>query len=291
MNAFRIARPPDLVQAAALLQKKESAAVYAGGTELILVLKHGFLQYDWLVDIKAIPELKAISVDRKRRRIRIGGAVTHRELALHPEVRQTIPELAEMEERIANPRVRSTGTIGGNLCFAEPHSDLATFSLLLEGHISLVSAEGRRTLPLAEFIVGPYETALQPGEILEHLELDLPEPDSYIGYDRLSIHERPTATAGVRILTDGSTVTGARVIVGCVGPIPQRLTEVEAVLIGLDWEGLGDRALAAAHRAAETTVGLPDLTGSEEYKQHLAGALVRRACEIAGVKWRKRHGK
>ncbi len=102
----------------------EKGRLYAGGTELLLAMKHDLLRYEHLVDVKTIPDLNKIEM--KNGALMIGSTATHRAIERSSVVKQNLPVLAEMETQVANVRVRASGTLGGNLCFAEPHSDPAT---------------------------------------------------------------------------------------------------------------------------------------------------------------------
>lgn len=286
MNLLGIKAPTTLAEAVSLMDQHEDAAAYAGGTELLLVMKQGFLQPSWLVDVKGIPELRRIELDEEGGRLRIGAAVTHREVTRDEGIRRVVPELAEVESRIANARVRASGTIGGNLCFAEPHSDIATFALLLDGVVGLHAKDGSREVPLQEFIVGPYDTARQPDEVMTHLELALPASGAYIGYERLAIHERPSVIAGMRVNVDAANerIDDVRVVVGAVGPVPSRVPEAEDVLAGATVADFPRAVIDAAEAAARSVVVLEDLTGSEDYKRHLVGVLLERAGEQVWAK-------
>src|SRR4051812_1551441 len=122
---FTIDQPSTLTEASQLLLTgDDESRAYAGGTELLLVMKHGGLRYDRLVDVKTVPGLN--SIEERDGAIWIGALATHLALERSPLIRRLLPALADLESKVANPRVRSTGTIGGNLCFAEPHSDPST---------------------------------------------------------------------------------------------------------------------------------------------------------------------
>ncbi|MEZ0239331.1 MAG: xanthine dehydrogenase family protein subunit M, partial [Chloroflexota bacterium] len=164
-NPFRIARPATLAEASELLLAGAGdAALYAGGTELLLAMKQAGLRYAVLIDLKAIPGLDGITDHDDG--VEIGALATHRSIARSPIVRAAFAELARLEGSIANPRVRSTGTLGGNVCFAEPHSDPATLLLALDATMHVVGPQGDRSLDVAPFTAGPYEAALDPGEVL-----------------------------------------------------------------------------------------------------------------------------
>src|SRR5581483_9693539 len=151
-----------------LVRYGDEAAAICGGTELLLLLKLGFAAYGHLVDLKGIEELGGIQAENGA--LVIGATATHREIERSPLVLERLPALARMERRVANIRVRNVGTLGGNLCFSDPHSDPATFLLALDAEVEY---EGTRR-PLAEFLVGPYETALAHGQLLRSVRIPLP---------------------------------------------------------------------------------------------------------------------
>ena len=283
MRPFRLHNPTTVAEAAVLLQRCDNAAIYAGGTELLLVMKQGFLHYHHLVDVKGITALHRLEVAGGS--LHIGGAVTHARVEKDATVRRHLPILTEVERQVANVRVRNTGTLGGNLCFAEPHSDIGALALLLEGKVHLTSGSSPRVLTIDEFFRGPYETALQPGEMLERIELPLPAAGTGSGYNRFKLHERPSAVAGVRLAFDagGEQVAAAHVVVGCVGPIPVRVPAAEQILRGCGRRHLFEAAVEAARAAAKAVEIIPDLSGSEQYKRHLTGVLVLRSVQQAGA--------
>jgi len=149
----------------------EKGRLYAGGTELLLAMKHDLLRYEHLVDVKTVPGLDKI--EAKNSSLHIGGTVTHRVIENSPLVRERLPVMAEMARQIANVRVRATGTLGGNICFAEPHSDPATLLLALGAKARVQGRNGERTLAMNEILVGAYETALAADEILTAIEIPL----------------------------------------------------------------------------------------------------------------------
>ncbi|MBI3079598.1 MAG: FAD binding domain-containing protein, partial [Deltaproteobacteria bacterium] len=198
LRPFLLEEPGTVAEASALLARYEDAVrVYAGGTELLLAMKEGFLRYERLINIKRIPGLDGVTLDEGRRLLRIGPLTTHRALSRAPIVRERLPELAEVEDHVGNIRVRTVGTLGGNLCFAEPHADPGTFLLLCDAEITLARAAGQRTLPLQQFITGPYETALEPDELLTEIRVPLLPPNGAIAYRKFGFLERPSIGVGV----------------------------------------------------------------------------------------------
>src|SRR5436189_2540594 len=172
LRRFTIHQPKDTAEASEMLaQFGEKARLYAGGTELLLAMKHDLLRYEHLVDVKTVPGLDRI--EAKDSVLLIGSAVTHRVIERSALVKEKLPVLSEMETKVANVRVRATGTLGGNLCFAEPHSDPAALLLALDAHVHVQGKGGERTLPIDQLILGAYETALAPDELMTGIDIPL----------------------------------------------------------------------------------------------------------------------
>src|SRR6266699_6795413 len=191
LSRFEIHQPASALEASQMLSHYgEDAGIYAGGTELLLAMRHQALKYRHLIDLKVVPGLDSIEV--RDGSIEIGATSTHRSIERSALVRQNQPALAEMESQVANVRVRATGTLGGNLCFAEPHSDPATLLLVLGGAVIVESAAGAREIPLGELIAGAYETSLAAEELLAAVEIPLPAKSQRASYLKFQLKERAT---------------------------------------------------------------------------------------------------
>lgn len=282
---FRLHRPTSVAEASELLHGLgDDAAAYAGGTELLLLLKLRLAQASDLVDLKRIPGLDAIGVDDQGT-LSIGATATHRRIGRSPVVRAGWPALAFVEGHLANVRVRTTGTLGGNLCFADPHSDPASLLLVADARTTLGAGDSRRTLSLGEFLVGPWETALEPGELLLSIEVPAMPQGSAIAHQRFHTHERPTATVSCLIQVVDGRIAEARVAVGSVGPRPVRCAVAEGLVTGLPVAGLDPAVLRqAGASAAEVAEPDTDSNGSAEYKADLVAVLVERAVRDASTR-------
>jgi carbon-monoxide dehydrogenase medium subunit len=264
-----------------LAELGDDAVVYGGGTELLLLMKLRFAAYSHLVDIKPIAELGGIEVTGDGW-LRIGGGVTHRAVERSPLVAASWPGLRAMERVVANIRVRTVGSLGGNLAFADPHSDPATFLLAADARIVLGRGDERRTLPIAEFILGPYETALRPGELVVAIEVPPAAPGAAQNHLRFAFHERPAATVSTYLQLDGGRIAEARIAVGSVGVRPVRALAGEALLVGSDAADLDPALLEAAGTAAgEVADAVADANGAADYKTALVVALVGRSVRAA----------
>jgi aerobic carbon-monoxide dehydrogenase medium subunit len=274
---FDLHRPQSVEEATELADRYgEDAAFYSGGTELLLLLKLGFASFGHLVDLKQIEELEGVRAEDGE--LVIGGAVTHRELERSELVRERLPALATMERRVANLRVREVGTLGGNLCFSDPHSDPATFLLALDAEVeSRRGGEAARRTPISDFVVGPYQTSLGAGDVLTAVRIpELPRGAAVV-HAKFAFHERPTATVACLARVVDGEVAEARVAVGSVGARPVRAPSAEEVLTGAPAGSMDSALLAeAGERAAEAAAPVDDATGSADYKAQLVRVLVER---------------
>jgi carbon-monoxide dehydrogenase medium subunit len=274
---FDLHRPQSVEEATELAERYgEDAAFYCGGTELLLLLKVGFASFGHLIDLKQIEELEGVRAEDGE--LVIGGAVTHRELERSELVRERLPALATMERRVANLRVREVGTLGGNLCFSDPHSDPATFLLALDAEVeSRRGGESARRTPISGFVVGPYQTSLGAGEVLTCVRIPQLPRGAAVAHAKFAFYERPTATVACLARVEEGEVAEARVAVGSVGARPVRAPAAEQVLTGAPVDEIGDGLLAeAGERAAEAAAPVDDATGSAEYKAQLVRVLVER---------------
>ena len=156
-------------------------------------MKLGFADHPHLVDVKRIAELRRLEATADV--LEVGAAMTHREVERAGVVRERWPALAMMERNVGNLRVRVMGTIGGNLCFADPHSDPATFLLATGGSLVCRRGDGpARELSIADFVKGPYQTALETGELVTSVRVPHPGPGAGVAHEKMSLHERPAVT-------------------------------------------------------------------------------------------------
>lgn len=252
---FRLERPETLEEAISLLSWDD--VPYVGGTELLLAMRSGLLRPDSLIDLKQIPVLQELSVTDDA--LTIGGAVTHQTVIDNANVVRSLPVLTRTLRQVGNPRVRAAGTLAGNLCFAEPKSDVIPLLIALDASVRLQGPEGIRELPVSEFVVGPYAASKEPDELLTSIHV--PISDRQAVYVKYQTAERPTVgVAAVRSSDEGETRTV--VVVGASGEIPVR------------YEADGE---VDADAVADLVSPIPDLTGSADYKRRMTAVFVRRA--------------
>jgi len=280
LSPFRLHRPTTVEQASELLRELGPGALpYCGGTELLLVAKLGLTEFTDLIDLKGIAELSGIQANGE---LRIGAATTHREIERSPLVGEHSPSLAAMERQVGNIRVRNVGTIGGNLCFADPHSDPATYLIAAGGRLVARGQGPARKILVEEFTRGPYETALTPGELLVAIEVPEPAAGSGLVHLKMAFNERPAITIAANIAVRDGTVAASRIAVGSIGVAAQRLVETERSLAGVVAVEPSPEALSAcAATAAQEARPVEDANGSIEYKRQLARVLFTRCVRTA----------
>src|SRR5574341_271541 len=280
LTPFRMLDPTDIPEAAGELARLgERAKLYAGGAELLLLLRRGLIRADHLINIKRISSLDSIAWDGGA--VRIGATATHHRLETDPLVREHLPMFAHAESQVANIRVRNQGTLGGNLCFNDPHSDPGTALLVYEADVTLAGQRKQRRLPLHKFLVGMYATAAEADELLVEVQVPPLPPGWGSAYLRVHRLQRPTlGVAAAAKLRDGC-LEGVRLAVGCVGPIPQRLAELEGKMPGLKLDEAQQVIKEGKAYLSELLEPVDDILGSAEYKLYMACALLSRALEQA----------
>ena len=281
LKRFRLEEPESVKEACELLGRfGENAKVYAGGTELLLAMKEGLAHYERLVNIK---KLGLNQIKRDNGTIRIGALCTHRQLETSPELQRVLPALAKLEHNVANVRVRQVGTLGGNLCFAEPHADPGTLLIALGAKIVADNGSSKREIAAEGFFVDAYETRLAADELLTEIEVPLPAAHCGVEYLKFGYLERPSVGVAVALTArDGKKAIGdIRIAVGCAGPAPRRMAEAEALLKGKSIDEATRSLPKAGEVAGRAAQAISDLHGSQEYKEHIVGVLLKRAFHSA----------
>jgi carbon-monoxide dehydrogenase medium subunit len=282
LRRFRLEEPESVTEVSELLGRfGESAKVYAGGTELLLAMKEGLVQYERLINVKKVNGLSDVTSDNGT--VRIGALCTHHQLETSPVVKQKLAALAKLEQNVANVRVRQVGTLGGNLCFAEPHADPAVLLLTLGANLVAERTSSKREIPLEAFFIDAYETCLEGDEVLTEICVPVPESKSGIAYLKFGYLERPSVGVAVALRVDGGgkSIQEAKIAVGCAGPAPKRVLEAEELIKRRGVDEAKTNLLKAGEIAARAAQAISDLHGSQEYKEHIVGVLLKRAFQNA----------
>jgi len=281
LKRFRLEEPESVKEACELLGRfGENAKVYAGGTELLLAMKEGLAHYERLVNIK---KLGLNQIKRDNGTIRIGALCTHRQLETSPELQRVLPAVVKLERNVANVRVRQAGTLGGNLCFAEPHADPGTLLIALGSKFLAENGTSKREIAAEDFFVDAFETGLAADELLTEIVVPVAAAHCGVEYLKFGYLERPSVGVAVALTArDGKKSVGdIRIAVGCAGPAPRRMAEAEALLKGKSVDEATRSLPKAGEVAGRAAQAISDLHGSQEYKEHIVGVLLKRAFQSA----------
>ncbi len=272
---FEYHRPSSLEEALDLLARHgEDAKVLAGGQSLIPLMKLRLATPGHLVDLNRVAGLDAIAEEGGA--LRIGALTRHAQLAASDLIAARYPTIAAAAPKIADPLVRNLGTIGGSLVHHDPAGDLGSVMLALGASVVLRSASGERELPVSDFLVDTFTTAIRPDEVLTEVRVPAPagrQGGTYLKLER-KVGDFATVAVAVHLAMDDGRVARAGIGLTAVGPRNLRAAEAEALLAGAE---PSEEALAEAGRlAAAAAEPVSDVRGSAEYKRHVVEVFVRR---------------
>ncbi len=267
-----------------LAQAKGEAHIIAGGVALVILMNEGLLQPSWLIDVSRVAELKGIDV-ADNGTIRIGAAVTHSEVAASAELASICPMLTEMAAEIACGRVMNRGTIGGNICLADPQGDPPVAMLALDATFRVAGPDGTRVVAARDFFQDLYVTALAENELLLDIHIVPRAADWGTAFGKYAARKAmdysstiSAAAALVRNPADGSIADIGLGLGGC-GVIPLRPEKTEAALRGRR----PDDQTFAEMRAVlvEEIAPIGDTLYSADYKRRVASVILKRTIKTA----------
>jgi aerobic carbon-monoxide dehydrogenase medium subunit len=275
-SRFRYEAPHSLDEAIGLLHRGgDNAKVLAGGQSLVPLMKLRFASPELVVDINNLPGLDYHRADADGT-LHVGALCRHADLERSALLKSTQPTMAAAAPLIADPIVRNRGTLVGSLCHADPQGDWASVVLALGGSVVARGPGGRRTIPVAEFVTGPFQNVLEPDEIAVEAVIPAAKGTRAGGYLKLERRVGDFATVGVAVAveTSGDTVTRAGIALTGVGGSTIGATAAADALVGqpLTAETIG----RAADLAAEVARPRTDHRGSAEYKRHMVRTFVTR---------------
>jgi CO/xanthine dehydrogenase FAD-binding subunit len=260
----------------ALAARAAGAEVLAGGTDFWPV-RVGRQVYNaphhTILDLSALADLRGIAVSAGA--VRIGALATWTDLA-GAALPRAFQALQQAAAEVGGRQIQNRGTIGGNLCTASPAADGVPPLLALDAAVELSSAQGVRTLPVAAFLTGPRTTALRPQEILTALVVPAPHPAARAAFLKLGArkYQLISIVMGASVLRiEGARVASAAVAIGACSPVAQRLSSLEAALIGKPIAGLSSH-VTADHLAGLAPIG--DVRADIAYRLEAALVVVRR---------------
>ncbi len=273
---FDYLAPKTINEACLLLSKYEGTAkIMAGGTDLLVSVKQKKITPSYVVNIKGIPKLDYIHYNQKKG-LRIGTLVTLQSIAISPIIREKFGLLQTACNKIGMPQVRNMGTIGGNICNGGPSQDSLPSLLVLGARLKVVSLQRERIVPIDEFFIGPFQTALDQTELLTEIQIPTPPPGSAGCYRWLSkLNEVDETLVGVAVLmtadSTGKVCRDIKIGLGSVAPTPIRATQAEKMLRGKKIESKTIE-LTARVAAEETSP-----RSRAQYRRQMTSILVKQA--------------
>lgn len=273
--------PKTSKEAATLLaSEKGEAFILAGGTDLIVRMRLGMSEPDLVVDIKQIPSMQGIK--KTANGIRIGASVSGAILGEDKALKKAWPGVVEAVNLIGSDQVQSRCTMVGNLCNASPAADAVPAMIAAGAKAQIVSKDGRRTVAVEKIIVGPGQTSLKKGELIESITLPKKAPrsgDAYLRFTPRTEMDIAVVSAAVNLTIERGIVKKAKVVLGAVAPTAVIVPAAARAIIGtkLDDEALEKLALACSAMCDP----IDDKRGTIEYRTKVAGVLGKRAAKIA----------
>lgn len=275
-SRFRYEAPRTLDEALALLAEHgDEAKVLAGGQSLVPMMKLRFAAPGVLVDINGLDGL-GYHEETPGGGLRVGALCRHVDLEHSTVLPGAQPTMAAAAPLVADPIVRTRGTLVGSLCHADPQGDWASVMLALGGSVVAASARGRRTIPVGEFVVGTFQNALEYDEIAVEAVVPAAQGTRSGSYLKLERRVGDFATAGVAVALEsvGGEIVRAGIALTGVGPATIAATEAASALVGTRLDpGVIDRA---ADLAAAAATPRTDHRGTADYKRHVVATFVRR---------------
>jgi carbon-monoxide dehydrogenase medium subunit len=277
MIRFDYQEPTTLKKAFSLLDKYgDDARVIAGGTSLIIMMRQRLLMPKLVIGLGRISKFDRITYSSKDG-LRIGAGARHRDIELSAAVHRYYPLLHETFRKVAQPRIRNMGTVGGNLATGDPLTDPGASLIALDAAVTLTSSKGQRIMPLDEFFIDYYQTALEPGELLT--EIHVPPPQrlgwSHIKFTPRSVEDFATVGVAVTLKAGNGTCEDIRIGLNSVASTIVHARKAEDILRG---RPMTDAALREIGEVAATECDpSDDNRGSAEYKREMVKVLVRRA--------------
>ena len=277
---FTYHRPHSVSDAIKLLSKhKDDAKILAGGQSLVPMMNFRVARPEFLIDINRLKELDYHRIEKGE--LVIGALARHAALRSSEVVRKACPLMAEAYQHVAHGPIRNRGTLCGNLCHADPASEMPAVALAVDAVLVLTSKRGERRVAAKDFFLGIYQTAAEPDELLTEVRIPVAPEGQVCSFQEVSVRKGDFALAGVAVaLTlSGGKVKSAAVAVCGVGNRAARLASVEAKLVGstLDSKTIDK----AAHAAAEAVNPQSDINADPIHRRDLVRTLVARTLKEA----------
>jgi len=287
MRAFRVFEASDANHAVALLAEHGPAVkVLAGGTDLLVELKHGSHAPQVVLDITRAADLRGISLSDAG--LRIGALVTHTEIMRSPLIREHLPALVDAAHTIGAVQTRNLGTLGGNLVTCVPSMDSGPALVALEAQVTVAGPGGRRAMSITDFFVGPRKTCLKHDELLVEIVIprqNVGKPTDFLKFGLRKGQALALVNVASSVWVEKGVFKAPRIALGAVAPTVIRAPQAEAYLEG---KPITTEAMSEAGRiAAGEARPISDFRASAGYRRDLIAVLTRRTLENACARARR----
>lgn len=265
-----------------LSQLGDDAKLLAGGQSLVAMMNFRLVRPSALVDVKGIPDLQYVEPDGEG--LKIGALTPHRwvEVMEDPDVLEGFSVLKKAARWVGHYPIRTLGTFGGSIAHADPSSEWCLLATLLDAEMVTVGPGGERVIPASEFFQGFFMTALEPDEMVVEVRFPKPAPHAALQEYARRAGDYGIVVAAVSLNVEGGECRSARVVLGGVSDVPQRIPEAERVLGGAT---VGEEVFEEAGQAAAKVIDPPsDVQGTAEYRRDLSATLVKKALTEATSK-------
>ena len=281
MENFEYIEPKTLTEVCQLLGKNEEAKIMAGGSSLIMLMKNNLVTPDHLINLKTVSGLDNITYDSKNG-ARIGALATHQEVIDSPVIREYYPLLAEAGLKIASVGIRNQGTIGGNICHADPAADFPPALIALNATLKIVNSEGQRTMPVEALFIDYLESSLAHDEVLAEIQIPAPLPRtgwSFMELNKTSNSVAVVSVAAVISLESDGKCRQTNLVLGSAGMTPIKVEKATGILAGRKISP--ELIEKVAMEAQGISKPISNVYGSAEYKREMVRVLSSRALKQA----------
>lgn len=279
MNSFQYAKPKTLYEALSFLRSNEDVKPMAGGTDLLVAIRHGSLNPKYVLDIKGIESCRQITEEEEG--IRIGAAVSLNEITNNELIQKKLPILVQACHGVGSYPIRNRGTLVGNICNASPAADTAPALYCLEAKVVIATLQKTsfhwrtefRKIPIEDFLLAPKKTSLKKDELVISIEIPKPFPLQAGIYRKASrTHSVDLSTLGVAIQPFENEI---RIAIGAAAPTPVRARTLEKGLHSLKEPNLREIVKGLQQDISP----ISDIRGEREYRRHMAEILTYRGLQ------------
>lgn len=265
-----------------LEQHKDENKIICGGQSLLILMRQRLVTPEYLIDIKRVEELNYINFDPKEG-LKIGATTPHRAIEKSSMIKEHFPVLVDMEENLASIQTRNWGTIGGNLAHGDPAGCPAPVFIALNATVKMANKERKRSIPVEDFTLDYFETALEESELLLEIQVPVMPLKMATVYEKFNIIKNDmgivSVAASVTLDDDGVSCKDVRIVLGAAASTPIRAKEAEEMVVR---QKFSDKLLdLVGEKASEEADPVDDIHATEAYRRRLVKALTKKMVKKA----------